>query len=162
MVQAQWTPHPHRHAHNRIYATIRNNQVHDNGDGDRDGDGDGDGDGMNLGIMIPSKLFLQHGHQQFGVWDDDVDFVKSDDFFATHKVIVKHGNLFTLGDHEFSFVAAVRHLITTITITIAIAITIPISIPISISITIATVSSPWNRSRAQAAILCGSWSTTMD
>eukprot|EP00455_Lapot_gusevi_P001515 TRINITY_DN105_c0_g1_i2.p1 TRINITY_DN105_c0_g1~~TRINITY_DN105_c0_g1_i2.p1 ORF type:complete len:936 (+),score=350.77 TRINITY_DN105_c0_g1_i2:76-2883(+) len=49
----------------------------------------------------------QTGRQQFGIWNADIDFVMSDDWFKTTKVVVPNGNrvLFT---RDFVFVAAVN------------------------------------------------------
>jgi hypothetical protein len=47
------------------------------------------------------------GNQKFGYWDADINFVRSDDFFKTNKVKVKHGNRF-LFTAKFLFVAQVN------------------------------------------------------
>ncbi len=50
----------------------------------------------------------QHGNQRFGLWDKNIHFVSSKDFFATYTVVVMHGNRFLFGDHAYLFVAAVN------------------------------------------------------
>lgn len=44
------------------------------------------------------------GHQVLGSWKQDIDLVYSDDFFKTHKLALKGGNKFSLGD-DFILVA---------------------------------------------------------
>jgi len=54
---------------------------------------------------------VQHkGNQRFGFWDPKVHFVRTNDFFETHYVVVPHGNRFIFGEHNYVFVAAVDRL----------------------------------------------------
>lgn len=49
----------------------------------------------------------QQGNQRFGVWDRNIHFYGSNDFFKTQQKLVAHGNRFLFGDHSYLFVAAV-------------------------------------------------------
>lgn len=46
-------------------------------------------------------------HQNIGEWDSRVDFVVSNDFFATHRILVPRGNRFLFSERYLS-VAQVR------------------------------------------------------
>jgi len=48
------------------------------------------------------------GDQKFGFWDKRIDFVATSDYFKYTKVLVKHGNRFIFGDHNYLFVAQVN------------------------------------------------------
>jgi len=47
------------------------------------------------------------GNQVFGVWDKQIHFYSSKDFFQSKRVLVPHGNRFLFGEYGFIFVAAV-------------------------------------------------------
>lgn len=49
----------------------------------------------------------QEGNQKFGMWDKNIHFYQSFDYFKTSTVLVPHGNRFLFGDHSYLFVAAV-------------------------------------------------------
>lgn len=49
----------------------------------------------------------QAGSQHFGIWDKNIHFYSSSDFFKTKAIVVPHGNRFLFGDYSYLFVAAV-------------------------------------------------------
>jgi Sortilin, neurotensin receptor 3,/Sortilin, neurotensin receptor 3, C-terminal len=51
---------------------------------------------------------VHQGNQKFGMWDKDIHFYASHDYFKTNKMMVAHGNRFLFGQHNYLFVAAVN------------------------------------------------------
>lgn len=50
----------------------------------------------------------KEGNQKFGMWDKNINFHASYDFFKTSVQLVEHGNRFLFGEHSYLFVAAVN------------------------------------------------------
>jgi len=51
---------------------------------------------------------IRVGNQVFGVWDKNIHFFQTWDYFKSSKLIVEHGNRFLFGEHGYLFVAAVN------------------------------------------------------
>jgi len=52
---------------------------------------------------------LKHGNQIFGVWDKNIHFFQTWDYFHTQpKMVIQYGNRFLFGEHQYLFVAAVN------------------------------------------------------
>jgi len=51
---------------------------------------------------------VKKGNQVFGVWDKNIHFYQTYDYFKTLVKLVEHGNRFLFGEHNYLFVAAVN------------------------------------------------------
>jgi len=51
---------------------------------------------------------IKKGNQKFGMWDKNINFYQTYDYFKTGVELVPHGNRFLFGERDYLFVAAVN------------------------------------------------------
>jgi len=51
---------------------------------------------------------VKTGNQVFGVWDKNIHFYQTWDYFKSETLVVQHGNRFLFGEYNYLFVAAVN------------------------------------------------------